>query len=105
MIAKIDKQNTIRPEYSVEDPEGKTIYYISGNLLRLEYEIKTKGGLIAAQAKQNLLSIWTSFTCKIKNMNPLIGLLMIITIDLDREKEFGLLADEIEFLEDMVDLI
>ncbi|MFB0563012.1 MAG: LURP-one-related family protein [Candidatus Lokiarchaeia archaeon] len=65
----------------VANPEGKKIYDVDSNWSGEKYKIKDKSGSIVAQIKQEITGLTSSdYILKIKNMNPLIALLIVPAI-------------------------
>ncbi len=83
IIAKMKPKikSILKPALWMEDPEGKKIYDVDSNWNGQEYKIKDKSGSIVAQIKQESTGLTGSdYILKIKNMNPLIALLMVPAI-------------------------
>ena len=81
LVAKMKPKTVqIRPSFWVEDPKGKKIYEIRGNLDETEFKIKDTTGTIVSQITSKHIFHF-DWTLKIhNNMNALIALLIIPAI-------------------------
>lgn len=91
VIAKMKTKIRLKPSFWVEDPQGTKIYEISGNILGSKYKVKDTKGSTVAQISSPVLKI--KDTLEIKNINPLIALLIATTIKMFSEQR----ADSIHY--------
>ncbi|MFB0563014.1 MAG: LURP-one-related family protein [Candidatus Lokiarchaeia archaeon] len=88
IIAKMKPKikSILKPSFWMEDPEGKKIYDVDSNWSGEKFKIKDKSGSIVAQIKQEVTGLTSSdYILKIINMNPLIALLIVPVIRIDKE--------------------